>query len=180
MPFERGRTNFWQWKVWTQCEFQRHHGDLSVKEKREVWREKRKVRIFGTAILYWTYPDELPNDPSFRVNQKWMAVKPHVAVRKWQNIAARFCDLVRLAVWPVNSDFDIFIRILPYLNNQWREDARKLSRPRHGHVNTKTTTGSSEAWSLFFFFFFLGPSEPKRQWLGLFCAIRLKSMSVRF
>ena len=28
------------------------------------------------------------------------------------------CDLVRLAVRPVNSDFDIFIRILPYLNNQ--------------------------------------------------------------
>ena len=28
------------------------------------------------------------------------------------------CNLVRLAVRPVNSDFDIFIRILPYLNNQ--------------------------------------------------------------
>ena len=28
------------------------------------------------------------------------------------------CDLVRLAVRPVNSDFDIFIQILPYLNNQ--------------------------------------------------------------
>ena len=24
----------------------------------------------ATAILYWTYPDELTNDPSFRVNQK--------------------------------------------------------------------------------------------------------------
>ena len=43
-----------------------------------------------TAILYWTYPDELTNDPSFRVNQKWMAVKPHVAVRKWRNTTARF------------------------------------------------------------------------------------------
>ena len=62
------------------------------------------------------------------------------------------CDFVRLAVRPVNSDFDIFIRILFYLNNKWREDARKLSRPRHGFVNTKTTTGSSETWSKFFFF----------------------------
>ena len=26
-----GRKNFWQWKVWTHCEFQRHHGDLSAK-----------------------------------------------------------------------------------------------------------------------------------------------------
>ena len=89
------------------------------------------------------------------------------------------CDLVRLAVRPVNSDFDIFIRILFYLNNKWREDARKLSRPRHGLVNTKTTTGSSEPWSIFFFFFF-GPSEPKRQWLGLLCGFCLKSICVRF
>ena len=28
------------------------------------------------------------------------------------------CDFVRLAVRPVNSDFDIFIRILFYLNNK--------------------------------------------------------------
>ena len=73
-----------------------------------------------------------------------MTVKPHVAVRK-----RSVCDLVRLGVRPVNSDFDIFIRILPYLNNKWLKDARKLSRPRHGHVYTKTT-GSSEAWSIFF------------------------------
>ena len=26
-----GRKYFWQWKVWTHCEFQCHHGDLSVK-----------------------------------------------------------------------------------------------------------------------------------------------------
>ena len=39
-----------------------------------------------------------------------MTVKPNVAVRK-----RSVCDLVRLAVRPVNSDFDIFIRILPYL-----------------------------------------------------------------
>ena len=63
------------------------------------------------------------------------------------------CDFVRLAVRPVNSDFDIFIRILFYLNNKWREDAGKLSGPRHGLVNTKTTTGSSDTWSIFFFFF---------------------------
>ena len=54
------------------------------------------------------------------------------------------CDFVRLAVRPVNSDFDIFIRNMFYLNKKWREDARKLSRPRYGLVNTKTTTGSSE------------------------------------
>ena len=54
------------------------------------------------------------------------------------------CDFVRLAVRPVKGDFDIFIRILFYLNNKWQEDARKLSRPRHGLVNmTETTTGSS-------------------------------------
>ena len=86
------------------------------------------------------------------------------------------CDFVRLAVRPVNSDFDIFIRILFYLNNKWREDARKLSRPQHGLVHTKKTTGSSETWSIFFFFFFGGggggvPFEPKRQWLGLFAGI---------
>ena len=62
------------------------------------------------------------------------------------------CDFVRLAVRPLNSDFDIFIRILFYLNKKWREDTRKLSKPWHGLVNTKTTTGSSETWSIFFFF----------------------------
>ena len=64
------------------------------------------------------------------------------------------CDLVRLAVRPVNSHFDIFIRNLFYLNNKRREDARKLSWLWHGHVNTKATTGSSESWSIFFFSFF--------------------------
>ena len=44
---QRGRKFFWHKKMWTHCEFQRHNGDLSVKERREVWREKRKVRIFG-------------------------------------------------------------------------------------------------------------------------------------
>ena len=77
-----------------------------------------------------------------------MTVKPYVAV--WKHSV---CDLVRLAVRPVNSDFDIFIRILPYLNKKWRENARKLSRPRYGHVNTKTTS-SYEAWSIFFSLFF--------------------------
>ena len=28
---QSGRRNFWQWKVWTHCEIQRHNGDLSVK-----------------------------------------------------------------------------------------------------------------------------------------------------
>ena len=70
------------------------------------------------------------------------------------------CDLVRLAVRPVKSDFDIFIRILFYLNNKWLEDAKKLSRPHHGLVNTKTTTGSSKAWSIFLFFLGGGGGRP--------------------
>ena len=94
------------------------------------------------------------------------------------------CGFGRLAVRPVNSDVDIFIRILFYLNKKSREDARKFSRPRHGLVNTKTTTGTSEAWSIFFFFWGggggrEGASEPKWQWLGLFCGLRLKSICVR-
>ena len=70
------------------------------------------------------------------------------------------CDFVRLAVRPVNSDFDIFIRILFYLINKRREDARKLSRPRHGLVDTKTTTVSSETISIFFFFLGGGGGGP--------------------
>ena len=38
---------FWQRKVWTHCEFQRHNGDHLRRERREVWREKRKLQIFG-------------------------------------------------------------------------------------------------------------------------------------
>ena len=38
---------FWQRKAWTQYEFQRHNGDHLRRERRELWREKRKVRIFG-------------------------------------------------------------------------------------------------------------------------------------
>ena len=48
------------------------------------------------------------NDPGFRVNQKWMTVKPHEALEYYCSV----CDFVRLAVRPVNSDFYIFIRIL--------------------------------------------------------------------
>ena len=47
-----------------------------------------------TAILYWTYRAELTNDPSFRVNQKGVTVKPHASVRKHWNIpllGLRFC-----------------------------------------------------------------------------------------
>ena len=43
---QRGRF-FWQRKVGTHCEFQRHNGDHFRKERQEVWREKRRVRIFG-------------------------------------------------------------------------------------------------------------------------------------
>ena len=43
-----------------------------------------------TAILYWTYRAELTKDPSFRVNQKWMTVKPHASVRKRWNTTVRF------------------------------------------------------------------------------------------
>ena len=38
---------FWQRKVRCHCEFQCHNGDHLRKERWEVWREKRKVRIFG-------------------------------------------------------------------------------------------------------------------------------------
>ena len=62
------------------------------------------------------------------------------------------CDFLRLPERRVNSDFDIFIRILFCLNNKWREDARKLSGPRHGFVNAKKTTGSSETTNILLFF----------------------------
>ena len=65
-----------------------------------------------TAILYWTYRAELTNDPSFRVNQKGMTVKPHASVRKRWNTTVRFATSYGRAVRQVNSDFDIFIRIL--------------------------------------------------------------------
>ena len=55
-----GRNHIWQWKVWTHCEFQRHHGDLSVKGETECVRGEKCeflaresvssspiVRIFG-------------------------------------------------------------------------------------------------------------------------------------
>ena len=52
MPFERGeqswgRKNFWQWKVWTHCEFQRHHGDLSAKGETESVKGETKSANFG-------------------------------------------------------------------------------------------------------------------------------------
>ena len=68
-------------------------------------------------------------------------------------------DLVRLAVRPVNSGFDIFIRILFYLNittSDEKTQGNSLELDRHGLVNTKTPTGSSEAWSIFLFFFWGG------------------------
>ena len=43
-----------------------------------------------TTILYWTDRAELTNDPSFRVNQKWMTVQPHASVRKRWNTTVRF------------------------------------------------------------------------------------------
>ena len=44
----------------------------------------------NTAILYWTYRAELTNDPGFRVNQKWMTVKPHASGRKRWKTTVRF------------------------------------------------------------------------------------------
>ena len=49
-----------------------------------------EVRVQPTAILYWTNRAELTNDPSFRVNQKWMTVKPRDSVRKRWNTTVRF------------------------------------------------------------------------------------------
>ena len=70
------------------------------------------------------------------------------------------CDFVRLAVRPVNSDFDIFIRILFY---QTKSDEK--------------TQGNS----LDYILLFLGGGgafEPKQH--GLLCGHRLKSICVRF
>ena len=56
VPFERGgtkpealcgRTNFWQWKVWISANFSATMVTSPWRKRREVWREKRKVRIFG-------------------------------------------------------------------------------------------------------------------------------------
>ena len=41
---------FWQRKVRTHSEFQRHNGDHLRRERWEVWMEKRKVRIFGREL----------------------------------------------------------------------------------------------------------------------------------
>ena len=79
-------------------------------------------KYFNTAILHWTYRAELTNDPGFRVNQKSITVKPHASVRKrWKTtvwFATSYDSLCDAPVRPVNSDFDIFIRILFYLNNK--------------------------------------------------------------
>ena len=44
--------------------------------KSEREREKERERERSTTIRYWTYPNELTIDHTFRVNQKWMSVKP--------------------------------------------------------------------------------------------------------
>ena len=76
-------------------------------------------------------------------------------------------------VRPVNSDFDIFIRILFYLNKKWREDARKLSRPRHGLVNTKQLplVLKLDLYSSFFFFFFWGGGRSSPNEMAYFAGI---------
>ena len=63
----------------------------SLKERLEFTKYPSGKGI--TAILYWTYRAELTNDPSFRVNQKWMTVKPHAWVRNRWNTTARFATL---------------------------------------------------------------------------------------
>ena len=156
-------------------------GELRIAALSSSNRQDKEHSKSDTAILYWTYRAELTNDPSFRVKPKMNDSEAACFAAEALEYHFSVCDLVRLAVRPVNSDFDIFIRILFYLNNKWREDASKLSRPRHGLVNTKTTTGSSETWSFFFFFFGGGGGgafEPKRH--GLLCGHRLKSICVRF
>ena len=69
---------FWQRKVWTHCEFQHHNGDHLRKELRqEVWREKRKVRIFGkgkcelTAIVRIFGMGRCINSSPILVRQWW-------------------------------------------------------------------------------------------------------------
>ena len=45
---------FWQRQVRTHCEFQRHNGDHLRRKRWEVWREKRKVRIYSSpSANFW-------------------------------------------------------------------------------------------------------------------------------
>ena len=43
--------NFWQWKVGTHCEFQRHNGDLSVKGETGSVKGERKSANFWQGKL---------------------------------------------------------------------------------------------------------------------------------
>ena len=70
----------------------------------------------STAILFWTYRAELTNDPSFRVNPKMNDSEAACFGAEALEYHCSVCNFVRLAVRPVNGDFDIFIRILFYLN----------------------------------------------------------------
>ena len=71
-----------------------------------------------TAILYWTYRAELTNDPGSRVKPKMNDSEAACFGAEALGNHCSVCDFVRLAVRPVNSDFDIFIRILLYLSNK--------------------------------------------------------------
>ena len=44
---KEGEKNFWQRKVWTHCQFQRHSGDLFVNEETGSVKGETKARIFG-------------------------------------------------------------------------------------------------------------------------------------
>ena len=57
---QRGRSNFWQWKVWTHCEFQRHNGEL--REGRDGKCEGRnekcdfgkgKCKLIAICAIFW-------------------------------------------------------------------------------------------------------------------------------
>ena len=85
----------------------------------------KKARTSGvhSDSLRWTYPDNLTNDHSFVLTEKWMAVKPYSAVWKRRNMSLpglwlrtnrRGSDKPRL-------------RRLHYQNKKLREGARKVS-----------------------------------------------------
>ena len=75
-------------------------------------------RSIFRAILYWTYRAELTNDPSFCVNQTMNVTQAICCGAEVPEDHCSVCDLVRLPVQSVDSDFDIFIQILPHLNNK--------------------------------------------------------------
>ena len=92
----------------------------SIEEEEWTWKSWRTFEWMNwlscgdpdTAILYWTYPDELRMILVFFLTKsEWQWSRMLQCGTEYH---CSVCDLVRLVVRLVISDFDIFIRILPY------------------------------------------------------------------